>query len=48
MKRRFSKILLAVVLVSTVMLISGLNHDADAIAYQRYQLESRGVSVVNV
>jgi hypothetical protein len=32
----------------TVMLISGLNHDADAIAYQRYQLEGRGVSVINV
>jgi hypothetical protein len=32
----------------TVMLISGLNHDADAIAYQRYQLENRGVKILNV
>jgi hypothetical protein len=32
----------------TVILISGQNHDADAIAYQSYQLKSNGVSVMNV
>ena len=32
----------------TVMLITGLNHDADAIAYQSYQLKGKGVSVINV
>ena len=30
------------------MVISALNHDADAIAYHRYRLEEKGIDVVRV